>query len=254
MKDKIVRHLNNLELEREIKILWACETGSRAWGFPSTNSDYDIRMIYVHKKDWYISLNESKDSIELMFDNNDIDITGWELKKALKLLRKSNASMLERVQSPIIYKADREFGNDVKIEAQNHYSKIATMHHYLSMSKGFLVNLHSPFKLKNFFYTLRSSMVCKWIIEKKAMPPIEFKKVYMNLSLDSSITQRIQDLITLKSNVSEDYLHKGEGKLIDHIYQWISEAESIKSQLPSPKNDIDSLNALFRKYVDKYDH
>jgi len=109
MTEKIKKYLTEIEQERNIKILWACETGSRAWGFPSTDSDYDIRIIYVHNTDWYLNLTEEKDSIELMLENNDIDISGWELKKSLNLLRKSNAAMLERIQSPIVYKKDDEF-------------------------------------------------------------------------------------------------------------------------------------------------
>lgn len=254
MRKKIIDYLHQLELERDITILWACETGSRAWGFPSTNSDYDIRLIYVHKKDWYVSLSERKDSIELMFENNDIDITGWELKKALKLLRKSNASMIERVQSPIIYKSDDAFHSEILLQAQQHYSKIATMHHYLSMSKGFIYNLDTQYKLKKFFYTLRSAMVCKWILEKDEMPPIEFEKVYLNLDLDPSIINRIQELIILKREVSEDYLHEGEEALMTCIQSWISEADALKNNLPGVKNDISVLDNLFRKYVNKYDH
>ena len=101
MTEKINQYLDKIEIEKKVKILLACETGSRAWGFPSPDSDFDIRIIYVHKKDWYLSLNERKDSIELMFENNDIDITGWDLRKSLRLLHKSNPPLLERIQSPI---------------------------------------------------------------------------------------------------------------------------------------------------------
>jgi len=99
MIEKISKYLTQIELENKVKILWACETGFRAWGGASTDSDYDVRIIYVHKTDWYLNLAEQKDSIELMFENNKIDITGRELKKSLNLLRRSNASILERIQS-----------------------------------------------------------------------------------------------------------------------------------------------------------
>ena len=86
MKEKIQQYLRQIEAERDIKILFASETGSRAWGFPSPDSDYDIRIIYIHKLDWYLSINIPKDTIELMLENNDIDISGWELRKSLSLL------------------------------------------------------------------------------------------------------------------------------------------------------------------------
>ena len=73
MQEKIQQYLQQIETDKDITILLACETGSRAWGIPSPESDYDIRIIYVHKKDWYLSLSEKKDSIDLMFENNNID-------------------------------------------------------------------------------------------------------------------------------------------------------------------------------------
>lgn len=256
MTEKIQQYLLDIESERNIKILWACETGSRAWGFPSIDSDFDIRLIYVHKNDWYLSLTEQKDSIELMLDNDEIDITGWELKKALNLLMKSNASLLERIQSPIVYQADSEFIDEIRIVAQKFYSKIATLNHYLSMSKKFDEELRSQenFKLKKFFYTLRSTLVCKWILEKESMPPIEFNKIYKNLDLEDNIVDRIDELIKLKSTIKESYFHTGEIQLMNLIQNYIEEAELWKEKLPSANGNSDKLNFTFRHYVAKYDH
>ena len=94
MKEKIQQYLQEIESQKSIKILLACETGSRAWGFPSPDSDYDIRLIYMHDKDWYLSLNEKKDTIELMLEDNNLDISGWDLRKSLRLLWKSNSALL----------------------------------------------------------------------------------------------------------------------------------------------------------------
>src|SRR5687768_11274605 len=135
MQQKIQTYLTQIEEEYKIKILLACETGSRAWGFPSPDSDYDVRIIYAHHKDWYLSLNEGKDTIEKMLENNDLDITGWDLRKVLRLLWKSNPPLLERIQSPIIYKVDPDFLKEINVLAKSCYSKIATMYHYLSMAK-----------------------------------------------------------------------------------------------------------------------
>ena len=109
MKEKILQYLKQIETEKGITILLACETGSRAWGFPSPDSDYDVRFIYRHDRNWYLSLNERKDTIERMFDNRDIDISGWDLRKSLNLLWKSNAALMERIQSPITYISDEAF-------------------------------------------------------------------------------------------------------------------------------------------------
>lgn len=256
MIEKIKDYLGKIEEEKNIKILWACETGSRAWGFPSTDSDYDIRLIYVHKSNWYLNLVEQKDSIDVMFENNDIDISGWELRKSLNLLRKSNAPLLERIQSPIIYECDKEFIAELLSVSQPFYSKISTMHHYLSMAKKFVEELEnsSEYKLKRFFYTLRSAMICKWIIEKEEIPPIEFEKIYNELTIDESLRNRIIELIKFKKTIGESYLHKGEKALVEFIKSCVNEAEKVKDTLPVSKGDIENLNYLLRKYIVKYDN
>lgn len=254
-KDKIKIYLNEIEQENNIKILWACETGSRAWGFPSTDSDFDVRVIYVHKTNWYLNLKAQKDSIEMMLENNEIDITGWELKKCLQLLNKSNAAILERIQSPIVYCSDENFIEEMRSVSQSCYSKIATMHHYLSMAKNGIEELESreDFKLKKFFYTLRSALVCKWIVKKDITPPITFSKIYNNLSVDKNLIDRIDSLIALKSKVTEAYFHKGEQPLIDFIKLCIAESNEVKNTLPPAKGDINLLNNILRKYIYKYD-
>ncbi|MCT4663672.1 MAG: nucleotidyltransferase domain-containing protein [Flavobacteriales bacterium] len=253
MNEKISHYLNEIEKAKNVEILLACETGSRAWGFPSPDSDFDIRIIYQHKKDWYLSLNEQKDSIDLMFENNEIDITGWDLKKSLKLLQKSNAPLLERIQSPIIYKKDHEFLEEIKVIAQNQYSRIATMHHYLSMAKKFIEELkeNEEYKLKRFFYILRSATACKWILEKDEMPPIEFMKMINNLAIDPILVKRINELIELKSTKSESYYHHGEPKLLSFIETCINEAEENRLKLPSSKGKIEELNQFFIKTLSK---
>jgi predicted nucleotidyltransferase len=256
MQDKIQHYLEQLEQEKEITILLACETGSRAWGFPSPDSDYDIRILYCHTKDWYLSLNDKKDSIDVMYENNDIDITGWDLRKSLKLLAKSNAALLERIQSPIVYKSQAEFVEQLVPIAQNHYSKISTIHHYLSMAKRFVdeVNEGPDYKLKTFFYGLRSAMACKWILEKDEMPPIKFKKMYMNLNLDKKIVTRINELILLKATISESYKHSGEEDLRAFMGGVIKESDDKRKGLPSAKGNMDDLNSLFINMITQYDH
>jgi predicted nucleotidyltransferase len=255
MINKIKYYLAKIEHDKDIKILLACETGSRAWGFASPDSDFDIRIIYMHKKDWYLSLNESKDSIDMMFENNDIDITGWDLRKSLKLLLKSNSALLERIQSPIIYNCDEIFITELKQVAQLHYSRIATMHHYLSMAKKFLHELkgNKEYKLKKFFYTLRSATACKWILEKQQMPPIEFSRMLDALTIDASLITRINELIALKSKKSEGYFHQGETELFAFIEKCITESAEKAARLPSAKGKLDELNQLFIKTLNRYD-
>ena len=256
MNKKINQYLSKIEEEKDVKILLACETGSRGWGFPSPDSDFDIRIIYLHKKDWYLSLFEQKDSIDLMFEDNEIDITGWDLRKSLKLLQKSNPPLLERIQSPIIYQQDKVFLAQIREIANHQYSRIATIHHYLSMTKKFTEELKEKeeYKLKKFFYALRSATACKWIVEKEQMPPIEFLKMINGLNLPNSLTERINELITLKSTISENYYHKGENELISFIEDCIKLSNEKQQSLPSSTGNIEELNVFFLKTLSRYDH
>lgn len=249
MEEKIKKYLSDLEEEKGIEILLACETGSRAWGFPSPDSDFDVRIIYKHDKDWYLSLTEEKDTIEYFLENNEIDISGWDLRKSLRLLAKSNPPLLERIQSPIIYKADKEFLIGINSVAQKTYSRIATIHHYLSMAKKAFeeVTNTEEYKLKKFFYALRASVACLWILEKEEIPPIEFGKMLHGLDLPANLKTRIGELIEIKSTISETYRHKGETMLIEFMKACIQSAENESQSLPTSKGKMTDLNDFFLK-------
>lgn len=248
MEDKIEKYLTDLEKEKGIEILLACETGSRAWGFPSPDSDFDVRIIYKHHKDWYLSLTEEKDTIECFYENNDIDISGWDLRKSLRLMWKSNPPLLERIQSPIIYHVDKDFLSGINSIAQKTYSRISTIHHYLSMAKKALDEVVSSndYKLKRFFYALRASVACLWILEKEEIPPIEFGKMVNGLDLSDNITNRINELIELKSTISETYLHNGEQEIIKFMEACLERADNESKSLPASKGQMSELNEFFR--------
>lgn len=252
MEEKIKKYLSDLEKEKGIKILLACETGSRAWGFPSPDSDFDVRMIYKHQKDWYLNLTEEKDTIEYFLDNNEIDISGWDLRKSLRLLWKSNPPLLERIQSPIIYKVDKDFLTGINTVAQKTYSRIATIHHYSSMAKKAFEEVENAvdYKLKKLFYALRASVACLWILDKEEIPPIEFGKMLNGLYLPANLKTRIGELIEIKSTISETYLHQGEKELLEFIKACIERADNESQSLPASKGQMSDLNDFFIKTLD----
>lgn len=247
MEEKINKYISDLEKEKGIEVLLACETGSRAWGFPSPDSDYDVRIIYKHNKDWYLCLVEEKDTIEVFYDNNEIDISGWDLRKSLRLIWKSNAALIERIQSPIIYKKKNEFVDGINLIAQKTYSRIGTIHHYLSMAKKKLSEVEEfpDYKLKTFFYALRASVACLWILEKEIMPPIEFRTMLNDLDIDEKLLSRIKELIELKSTISESYMHNGEQDLILFMKTCIERADSESKSLPASKGQMSELSEFF---------
>ncbi len=251
MEQKIIQYLKQIEEEKKIEILLACETGSRAWGFPSPDSDYDVRFIYRHKRDWYLRLNEKKDSIERMYDDNEIDLSGWDLKKSLQLLSKSNAALLERIQSPTVYLSNQQFMSGIRPLAENNYSRIATMYHYLGMCKNMFeaIKDQPEVKLKKLFYALRTAIACKWIMEKETMPPIELMAMMDGLQLESNIKHTIDDLIKLKLTQNEGYKHPAVVALNNYIEHTIIEAEIVAKTLPAAKGKMDELNQFFRNML-----
>ncbi len=242
MKTTIQNTIANIELERGIKVLLACETGSRAWGFPSPDSDYDVRLIYVHPKDWYVSVSEKKDNFEMMLNGRDLDITGWDLRKSLRLLTKSNASLLERIQSPIIYKGDTLFVEEITHLSRDLYSPISTIHHYLSMAKKCLFELEKgdELNLKKLFYALRSVLACLWILDKNTNPPILFQTMLNELDFDLNLKNKIRELIALKLTKNEVYQQSKDKDLLNFIKSLIvlttDQAKSLKG---ARKKNID---------------
>lgn len=250
-ENTIKNYLREIEAQENIEILLACETGSRAWGFPSPDSDYDVRLIYKHDLSWYLRLSEGNDTIDRMLDNREIDISGWDLRKSLRLLLKSNPPLLERIQSPITYKSNQPFVSDLNEIASQFYSRIATMHHYLSMAKKGIDEISgtSEYRLKKFFYTIRSAVACKWIVERDEIPPIVFQEMLGGLEIQDFILQRIDELISLKATKNESYIHSGESDLIKFTSGCIELGEANFKSLPSARGDLEKLNAFFTSTV-----
>lgn len=253
MKQIITQQLAEIERKNDFKILYACETGSRAWGFPSPDSDYDVRFIYVQDLDWHLSLKSQKDSFEKPIDD-ELDITGWEFKKVLGLMWKSNASLLERIQSPIIYRADQEFLRQINALSHDYFSPVAVMHHYLSMSKKCLSEYGdgAEIRLKKYFYTIRTAICGAWVREKGAIPPIEMHKMFEIIPV--KVKEKIEQLIAIKAGKNEDYWHPREPMIDDFLDEVISKNDAIAHSLPAAQGSIEKLDEFYRKIVKGQEH
>lgn len=257
MEERIKQYIRDIEETQDIKVLLACETGSRAWGFPSPDSDYDVRLIYRHRMDWYLSLLSPKDTFEVMLENNNFDISGWDIRKALGLLWKSNPPLLERIQSPIIYVADEEFLTDINLIAPRYYSRVATIHHYLSMAKKCFeeINGQESYKLKKFFYALRAAVACRWVLETDRIPPIQFSEMLEGIHIPGNLYERVGELIKLKFGEDESYIHEGEAPLIAFIEESITLGEKYGKYLPAASGNMFELDAFFKNIIKKsYDN
>jgi predicted nucleotidyltransferase len=249
MTETILQKLLELEQNENIKILYACESGSRAWGFASPDSDFDVRFIYSRPVNDYLSITELPDNLGLPV-NEILDIGGWDIKKALKLFLKSNSTLYEWLQSPIVYQGTSAFTDDLRKLMPEYFSLRSGANHYLSMAHNtFRDDLQTEqVKLKRYFYALRPALACLWIVEKQSVPPMEFEHLRVMIT-DSVVQSAIDELLKRKKIVDEK-------ALIAHVpllNQWLSDTldrckERIP-ELPSEKRYPDELNSIFRKYI-----
>jgi len=249
MEQLIQQKLAEIEATKGIQILFACETGSRAWGFPSPDSDYDVRIIYRHGLDWYLSLSDQKDTLEVM--DGDLDVTGWDIKKSLKLLWKSNSALLERIQSPIVYREEQQMAALLQSYADKCFSPVAAMYHYQGMAHNTFADVDGleEVKLKKLFYALRATLCCKWIVAKDSIPPIVFRTMVDELAFDERLKQRIRELVVLKAGKSEGYMHPAEHGLNAFIREELKSASAAAGSLRGSKAKGTDLDALFREIL-----
>lgn len=242
----ITEKLNQIAVDNDVRILYACESGSRAWGFASPDSDYDVRFIYVQNKSAYLSIQQPRDVIELPV-NEVLDISGWDIKKAFALFYKSNSALYEWLQSPVMYKVDETFLQKLKGTIPDFYSPLAGLNHYASMTKStFEGDLQNPqVKLKKYFYALRPVLAAKWILEKNTCPPMEFEPLRVILT-DTSVQNAIEDLLKQKATSDEKTLITQVPVLQNFIAQTLEEITAQKSQIKDFKGDIETLNDFFR--------
>lgn len=247
MEKKILEKLKQIELEKGVEILLAVESGSRAWGFASPDSDYDIRFIYKHDLYHYLSVWEQPDVIEFM-TKDDLDGSGWDLRKALKLMAKSNAPLQEWLYSPVVYYENEAFANTMRNLAKNCFSPIACLHHYLGTTKNFMdVCQAEEVKLKSYFYALRTALAGKWIIEHNSFPPVDFMKLLP--IAPQNIQEKVKELMTIKANQDEKYLHPKEVLVTDFLLETVAFNQEHASGLGSGKKMSVELDGVFRLMV-----
>lgn len=249
MEKLILSKLREIENKENVRILLAVESGSRAWGFASPDSDYDVRFIYVRNQEDYLRLEKVRDVIELPIDDV-LDINGWDLQKTLRLLYKSNPTLFEWFSSPIVY-METEFADKFRLIMQEYFLTKRSMYHYVSMAEGnyreFLKG--DMVKAKKYFYVLRPILACRWILEKGTPPPMLFSEL-MAAELPDKLQPDVNMLLELKINSPEVKLIPR----IDRINEYLdSSIEEIKSILQSMDKDKpvnwSVLNRLFQEYV-----
>ncbi|MEM1388656.1 MAG: nucleotidyltransferase domain-containing protein [Pseudomonadota bacterium] len=247
----IIDALTQVEADHGVRILFAIESGSRAWGFPSPDSDYDVRFVYTHPLDWYLSLQPGRDVIELPI-SGDLDINGWDLRKALNLLLKPNPVMLEWLSSPIRYVWRDTAAAELTALADKTAHGPACLHHYLNLGEAQWrkhIAGKTEVNYKKYFYALRPAMAIRWVrLNPDAPPPMNIQTMAARLDLAPQTARAIADLVAMKAQARET----GEGgriaeldALIEAEFDWARQ-QTPKSVKPDLAGEAD---ALFRRLV-----
>ncbi len=197
--------LDRVEAGCGVRVLFAVESGSRAWGFPSPDSDYDVRFVYVHQREWYLSVEDRRDVIELT--QGDLDVSGWELRKALRLLRKSNPSLLEWLGSPLVYRENPDFTHGLRELAGRCLSQERCFQHYFHLARGqwqkYLQG--ETVRLKKYLYVLRPVLACRWLEQGRGAVPVVFADL-VRATLHESQVRRALDALLLRKQASGEIL------------------------------------------------
>ncbi len=250
MRERVRLVLRDIEKRYSVRVLYACESGSRGWGFASPDSDYDVRFIYVHAPEWYLRVEPQRDVIEVPIDS-ELDVCGWEWRKALGLLKGANPTLLEWLGSPVVYEQDSETIDLLRALAPEWFSAQKSRWHYFSMARknfrGYLQG--DEVRLKKYFYVLRPLLAVQWLEAGKGMPPVRFDKLVEGTVQDPRLLNEINELLEIKQNTGEAKYGPRRPLLHDFIKQELA-ANSDRTPLSGGrKRNINELDALLFRTV-----
>ena len=251
VRQRIQSELSRIEKQHQVHIVYACESGSRGWGFASPDSDYDVRFIYVHRLPWYLSVETQRDVIELPIDD-ELDISGWELRKTLQLFRRSNPTLFEWLGSPIIYREDVSITTHLRQLAAGFYHGLKGRWHYLGMAKnnfrGYLKG--DQVRLKKYLYVLRPILAVLWIDAGRGIPPMRFADLADATMTDPELKKEINALLKVKMSSGESQYGAPFPNIQAFIEEFFARQEIPEGyrQITSPENDA-TLNQLLYQAV-----
>lgn len=249
MTEIIQAKLKQIEEQYNVRVLFAVESGSRAWGFNSTDSDYDVRFIYVHKLPWYLSTMERRDVIEQM--DGDLDCSGWELRKALKLLAKGNPPLLEWLGSPIVYKLVQPFAVKLGLLSESCFSPKTAIFHYMGMAKrnyNQYIKDKAYVKHKKYLYVIRPLMACMAIQDKGCMPPT-LMDLYMDVIKPYKAYPEVMALLNAKKAGLELATAPASQVLNDFIEETLFFFELYVMDAKGAKIDYNALDTLLSSQI-----
>jgi len=249
VQQRVRRELARIEEEQNVRVLFACESGSRAWGFASRDSDYDVRFLYVHPRDWYLSVENRRDVIEVPIDDG-LDVSGWELRKTLRLLHKSNPPLLEWLRSPVVYCHDPAFAIEFGALASQFYSPQRCFAHYLHMAHGNwrdYLRGREQVSLKKYLYVFRPLLACRWIERGLGQVPMLFERLVAGVLDDCGVSEELGNLVARKQAGEELAVAPPVETLSRFVESELPRLESLAAFDDAPGNPED-LSAFLRRY------
>jgi len=255
----IERRLQLIEAEHDVMIVWAIESGSRAWGFPSPDSDYDCRFIYVRPLAHYLSVHPKRDVIEVPIEEG-LDINGWDLFKLAKLLLKGNGAAVEWLMSPIVYGGFEEFRRQWHAQADRFVDRSALARHYYHLGQGQMAkHLVHPdaVSLKKIFYVLRPALALRWLRlhPDRKVPPMHLPTLLEQTAVPDPTLAEISALLALKAVTRE----MGEGSLPRQISGFIQSEYELSEPLmlhtrsddASESSEVSAIDNLISEWISR---
>ena len=246
LKAEIIARLYEIEARQEVRILYAAESGSRAWGFASPDSDYDVRFIYQRSVRSYLRLSPPRDVIEIPIQN-DLDINGWDILKALHLFRKSNPTLMEWLLSPTIYVEKGPFASDLRALANSSYSRQRAAHHYVSMARNnyrTYIEDKTEVWAKKYLYVLRPLLCVHWIEQYTTLPPTAFDQVVSGVTIANEIQIELSDLLHQKRLAGEMGITAASVTLNSFILAELERLATVIPGLPDAATEEPVLNQI----------
>ena len=254
----VMARLEQAEKEHDVRILFACESGSRGWGFASEDSDFDARFVYARPLDRYLSLEEERDVLELGIEDSEagvLDVNGWDLRKALRLFHASNPVLAEWLDSPIVYVERGSLATRLRELAPRVVRPLAAWHHY----RGLMVKSRAKIQqgrgsLKTWFYLLRPLLAMRWLERGLGLPPMRFDRLVDGVVDDPALRAELEALVERKRAGAEQARLQGEAAPSERLVSWIESLmpeDGAQPDLPplpfsAPPARLSELDALFR--------
>ncbi|MEM6256869.1 MAG: nucleotidyltransferase domain-containing protein [Planctomycetota bacterium] len=251
VRPEVSRRLREVEAQRNLRIVFACESGSRAWGFASTDSDFDVRFIFIRPVAEYLKLTPPKDAFDLHQDQ-DFDLAGWDIRKTAELMRRCNPPLMEWLDSPIVYEADDVISPRLVELRDIYFDPKKAAHHYLSLAAGiwkkYIRDEPSPVR-KKYLYALRPLACIKYIELHGKQPPTLFDAVLDGIDWNDEVRGAIATLVEQKRSAGELGSQPADPVLTAHITSALEASERIAESLPVNETPTQALNELINLAV-----